>query len=106
MTSSSLPLTPESLKGNDTELVVSWSDGRHDRLTWRALRDNCPCATCRTKRAEPPKALMILKPEEAGPIRATGMHAIGNYAYQIDFSDGHKVGIYSLELLRSLGERG
>ena len=35
---------------------------------------------------------------------ATGMYPVGNYAYQIDFSDGHKTGIYSLELLRELGE--
>jgi DUF971 family protein len=46
----------------------------------------------------------ILKPEEIGPVRATAMFPIGNYAYQIDFSDGHKTGIFSLELLREIGE--
>jgi len=46
----------------------------------------------------------ILKPEELAPVRATAMVPIGNYAYQIDFSDGHNSGIFSLELLREIGE--
>jgi DUF971 family protein len=29
---------------------------------------------------------------------------VGNYAYAISFSDGHSSGIYSLELLRQLGD--
>jgi len=32
------------------------------------------------------------------------MRPAGNYAYTIAFSDGHSSGIYSLELLRQLGE--
>jgi len=33
------------------------------------------------------------------------MKPVGNYAYGIEFSDGHNTGIYSFETLRSLGER-
>jgi DUF971 family protein len=29
---------------------------------------------------------------------------MGNYAYSVQFSDGHNTGIYSLEFLRQLGE--
>lgn len=100
---------PRSLKGDQTSLAIEWSDGRVDRVPWRTLRDRCPCATCRVERAEPPKApaaFTILKPEETVPVRATGMSPIGNYAYQIEFSDGHKAGIYSVELLRTIGEAG
>lgn len=32
------------------------------------------------------------------------MKPIGNYAYGIAFTDGHDSGIYSLELLRHLGD--
>ena len=32
------------------------------------------------------------------------MKPVGNYAYSIDFSDGHDTGIYALERLRELGE--
>jgi DUF971 family protein len=97
-------LSPRSLKGDGEALLIQWSDGSSHRIPWRVLRDRCPCATCRQKRTEPAPVFNILKPEEAGPVRATGMSPIGNYAYQIDFSDGHKTGIYSLELLRELGD--
>ena len=46
----------------------------------------------------------ILKIEEASPVRATAMVPMGNYAYQIDFSDGHRTGIFTLEHLRDIGE--
>jgi len=97
-------LSLKSLKGDRDAVLIQWSDGVTHRIPWRVLRDRCPCATCRQKRAEPAPVFNILKPEEAGPVRATGMAPIGNYAYQIDFSDGHKTGIYSLELLRELGD--
>lgn len=97
-------LSLKSLKGDREALLLQWSDGVSHRILWRTLRDNCPCATCREKRAQPEPTFNILKPEETAPVRATGMYPVGNYAYQIDFSDGHKTGIYSLELLRELGD--
>lgn len=102
-----LNVTPRSLKGDANGLSIQWSDGRVDHVLWTDLREACPCATCRVERAEPPQPaplFNILKPEQAAPLRATAMHPIGNYAYQIDFSDGHKTGIFSLELLRQLGK--
>jgi DUF971 family protein len=100
-------LSLKSLKADREALLAQWNDGVTHRIPWRTLRENCPCATCRKDRAEPAKpaaVFNILKPEEIGPIRVTGMFPIGNYAYQIDFSDGHKTGIFSLELLREIGE--
>jgi len=99
---------PRSLKGDATGLTIEWSDGRRDSLSWKLLRDSCPCATCRVQRAELPTAnsnpFQILSPAETQPLRVTSMTPVGNYAYQLDFSDGHKAGIFSLELLRQLGE--
>jgi DUF971 family protein len=97
-------LSLKSLKSDGEALLVSWSDGLTHRLPWRILRDACPCATCRQKRSQPVPTFNILAPGEAGPVRATSMSPVGNYAYQVDFSDGHKTGIYSLELLREIGE--
>lgn len=101
---SSADPTPVSLKGDAQALTICWSDGRTHTLPWTRLRENCPCAGCRIKRAEPPPMFAILKPEELQPVRATGMRPLGNYAYHIDFSDGHNTGIFSLELLRALGD--
>lgn len=105
-----------SLKGDDHALTIAWSDGVTHRLTWRLLRDRCPCATCRDRQVRgaadslsgelpaAPDLLPILSPAEAQPLRVTAMKPVGNYAYGIDFSDGHTTGIYSLEYLRELGE--
>ena len=67
------------------------------------------CATLapapRAARNAPPPAplLPVLKPEEARPLKVLGMQPVGNYAYSIEFSDGHDTGIYTFDLLRRLG---
>lgn len=99
---------PVSLKGDERNLRIAWSDGAEHVIPWEVLRRLCPCATCRTERdkpPEPPPLLPVIKPEEARPIRAAGMNPVGNYAYNIQFNDGHNTGIYTLEFLRELGEQ-
>jgi DUF971 family protein len=48
--------------------------------------------------------LPVLTLEETKPLRIVGMKPMGHYAYSVAFSDGHDTGIYTLELLHSLGE--
>jgi len=90
-------------------LQIAWSDGQLRVYGVRELRDACPCATCREKRTAaagaPAPLLPVLKPEELRPLTIRGMEPVGSYAYQIDFSDGHDTGIYTLEWLRELGRQ-
>jgi DUF971 family protein len=88
------------------QLIISWSDGERRLYGARELRDACPCATCREKamHAEPPGQLPVISPRELQPLTVTGMKPVGSYAYAISFSDGHDTGIYSMELLKSLGK--
>jgi DUF971 family protein len=100
---------PVSLKATeDRALEMEWSDGVRLRYPFVKLRDSCPCATCREKKrakAEKPKNILsILKAEETVPLTIMGMKPVGNYAYNITFSDGHSSGLFTIELLRSLGE--
>ncbi|MFM9059820.1 MAG: gamma-butyrobetaine hydroxylase-like domain-containing protein [Planctomycetaceae bacterium] len=83
---------------------IGWSDGRRAVFSPRLLRDACPCATCREARAAPPKPhlLPVLAPTEMRPLAITAMTPVGQYAYSIEFSDGHSSGIYTLEYLREL----
>ncbi|MCE9631436.1 MAG: DUF971 domain-containing protein [Planctomycetia bacterium] len=85
-------------------IEIVWSDGKAAVYTPRLLRDACPCATCREKRAvtAPPPLLNVLAPEEVAPLEVVGMQPVGQYAYSIEFSDGHSSGIYTLEYLREL----
>ena len=104
-------------KSDDRHLVIDWSDGQQQRIPFRSLRDNCRCAHCTEKhkmykpveqtKAPKPKptsmALPVLSAAEARPIEIVSMTPAGNYGYKIAFSDGHSSGIYSFELLRSIG---
>ncbi len=90
----------------ESRLRIEWSNGQTREYTVRELRDQCPCATCREKRNQPPQPvnpLQVLSPAEARPLKIAAMKPVGNYAYAIDFSDGHDTGIYTLEFLRELG---
>jgi DUF971 family protein len=87
-------------------LRISWSDGQVREYAVRELRDNCPCATCREVRsvAPAPTLFPIVTDADIRPLRIAAMKPVGNYAYSIDFSDGHNTGIYTLESLREMGE--
>lgn len=87
------------------ELQIEWSDGQVMKYAVKELRERCPCATCREKRQEKVQDLSanllpVLSAAETMPTRIQGMRPIGNYAYSIEFSDGHDTGIYTLEFLR------
>lgn len=97
---------PQSIRRIDHGgIEITWSDGATSRYTPRLLRDACPCATCREQRVQPtaPVLLPVLRPEDVTPLGVAGMKPVGQYAYAIDFSDGHSSGIYTLEYLRELG---
>jgi len=112
--------TAISLKQGQLEIV--WEDGVVSSLSPQILRRYCPCATCMARRSaresertccqtpglvpvesllpdHPPPSEEVLPPD----LRIVQVKAVGNYAYQIAFSDGHDTGIYSLTFLRQLG---
>jgi DUF971 family protein len=89
----------------EQELRIEWADGVRSVYTMRFLRQNCPCATCRTERekqSESQSLLPVLSAAQAAASGATcvGGHLVGNYALQLDWSDGHSTGIYDFRLLR------
>lgn len=93
---------------NDNQLRIQWDDGQEHSLPIQLIRDTCPCATCREKRTdEKPQSneLNVLSLAETQPLRLLGIAPVGNYAYSINFSDGHDTGIFTLEFLRRLGEQ-
>ncbi len=94
---------------SENSVQIRWSDGRVDNIPFRILRAACPCATCQTAHEAPvakPKSLLpVLTPAQARPLTVVRMHPVGQYAYHVEFSDGHSTGIYTFELLRELGRR-
>jgi len=99
---------PTNLKLVSPDLLfIEWSDGERRHYPVVELRDRCPCATCREKRRQdvdaPPTVLPVISSEEAQPLTISAMEPMGNYAYSIQFSDGHDTGIFALDLLKELG---
>jgi DUF971 family protein len=84
-------------------LHVTWADGAISRLPLAVVRRHCPCAACRTEKEQQSRTLLpVLKASPAGQIEAVGGHLVGNYALQIEWSDGHNTGIYDFRYLRTL----
>jgi DUF971 family protein len=82
---------------------VTWSDGHESRYDFPYLRDHCPCALCNDEREKSVKTptstvLPMFKPR----VTARSAAPVGNYAIQIQYSDGHATGIYSFECLREI----
>ena len=42
----------------------------------------------------------MISAAEARPLKVESMRPVGNYAYNIAFSDGHNSGIFTLGMLR------
>jgi len=116
MTNESRSDTPHPVrleKTDDRCLVIEWSDDLQQKIPFRKLRDGCRCAHCIDKQMETltekpdgekklSNALPVLSLAETQPLDVVSMHPVGNYAYNIRFTDGHSSGIYTFELLRSL----
>ncbi len=95
---------PVSLSLQDDQLLIEWSDGQRRRYDPTELRRNCPCATCAGARSGTEyEGRLPAAGDEPVTIRA--MRPVGNYAYNIVFSDGHDTGLFGLDLLRQLGGR-
>ncbi len=90
----------------DGAIVIHWDDQAETIWTAGQLRRVCPCATCREKKkteskpATKPTMLPVISAAEAMPIRVDAMRPMGNYAYNISFSDGHNSGLFTLAMLR------
>jgi len=101
-------VTPAKVRVLLTEgkgLEVDWSDGHKSAWSFAWLRDACPCATCNEERGKTnrkpgqPKQADLL-PMFTPPARPASAHAVGRYALQFNWQDGHSGGIYSWDFLR------
>jgi DUF971 family protein len=81
----------------DGALRIVWPDGPEATVPAARLRDLCPCAGC----VEEGTGRKILDPATIPTdIRPLEIHAVGNYAVQIRWSDEHSTGIYTWQVLR------
>jgi DUF971 family protein len=105
-----IAVTPEKVRVLLTEgkgLEIDWSDGHRSAWSFAWLRNACPCATCNDERKQQgrkpgqpkPKPTELL-PMYTPPAKPASAHAVGRYAIQFNWLDGHSGGIYSWDYLR------
>ena len=104
-----IAVTPEKVRVLLTEgkgLEIDWVDGHRSAWTFPWLREACPCATCIEERTRRPQTWPAQGQTSLGsahvypPPKPAGAHAVGRYAIQFNWQDGHSGGIYSWDYLR------
>ncbi len=98
--------TPRSLDlQRDRGLTVEWSDGTRSFFPIAHLRRMSPSADAKELREQMERNPLTVLPSgrtAGGPLIATHAELVGNYAIRIEFSDGHRTGLYSWSYLREI----
>jgi DUF971 family protein len=90
----------------DRGLSIQWEGGTSSFYPIAYLRKMSPSADAKALREELSRNPLTVLPgsggKSKGPLRATNIEFVGNYAIRIVFSDGHETGIYSWKYLREI----
>ncbi len=94
--------SPKSIKAYREQRVleVGWNDGSVQRIAFKTLRSECPCAGC----VDELTGVRILDidaiPADIAPAQ---IELCGNYALRVEWSDGHSTGLYTWQRLAEIG---
>lgn len=87
-------------------LQIDWEDGHYSEYPLAGLRSACPCAECRgghENMGGPGSPEMLEIPlMDSQATSLADLQAVGNYAIQLFWRDGHSFGIYTWGYLREL----
>lgn len=97
-------IAPTDIQLIGTEVAIRWDDGAESFLSYATLRAASPSASVRGERDIFGHQYGGEVPKNFVGVEVTGWERIGNYAIRFDFSDGHRTGLYSYDLLRELGD--
>jgi DUF971 family protein len=88
---------------NKREFLIRWEDHHESRYSFDGLRAVCPCVECKGGHAhmgQPPDPRKV-KNEATSGLNLEQVEAVGSYALQITWTDGHSTGIYTWSYLRA-----
>ena len=96
---SSKPYAQSVARTPSGQFTLGWSDGSFNLFNPRELRLKCPCAACVDEWSG--EALLDADsiPQD---VKLTTIYTVGRYALGIGFSDGHRGGIFTFDLLKKL----
>lgn len=95
---------PTNIQLIGSEVAIRWADGTESFITMATLRAASPSAEVQGERDIFGHQYGGEAPKNFVGITVTTWERIGNYAIRFEFSDGHRTGLYSYDLLRKLGD--
>jgi len=92
---------PKSIKAfRDLRVLeIGWNDGTVERIAFKTLRSQCPCAGCVDELTGIRTLDVEAIPEDIAP---TKIELCGNYALKVDWNDGHSTGLYTWQRLADI----
>jgi DUF971 family protein len=84
-------------------MTISWDDSHVSVYRFEGLRAVCPCVECKGGHANmggPPDPRAV-RDAAITDLKLEQIQAVGGYALQFHWSDGHSAGIYTWPLLRA-----
>lgn len=96
--------SPTDIQIIGTDVAIRWDDAVESYISFATLRAASPSAESKGERDIFGHQYGGEVPKNFVGVEVKGWERIGNYAIRFDFSDGHRTGLYSYELLRQLGE--
>ena len=98
---------PADIQAIGGELAIKWDDGSEDFIPLETLRRHCPCAGCQGETDILGKVYKNPStPLAPNAFEVKRIVAVGGYAIQPVWADGHNTGIYSFEYLKRLAKPG
>ena len=94
-----MPTPSEVGRSNQHDLKITWEDGHPSVYPARWLRLQCPCAGCVDEVTGERRLTEAMVAQDVVPLQ---VQLVGRYAITIEWSDGHRTGIYPFVLLRNL----
>ena len=92
-----MPMPVEIVGLLRSTITFVWEDEHKSVYPARELRLACRCAECIEEMTGKP----LLDPGKVpDAVRARAIRVVGNYAINVDWSDGHGSGIYNFRSLR------
>ena len=96
-------VAPQEIQLIGSEVAIRWDDGQESFITFATLRAASPSAEVKGERDIFGHQYGGEVPRDYRDVEVNGWERVGNYAIRFEFSDGHRTGLYTYELLRGLG---
>ena len=81
------------------DVKILWRDGHQGVYPAADLRLACACAACVDEKTGERRVTRETIARDVHPLKIS---AVGNYAVQILWSDGHSAGLYAFDYLRKI----